>query len=322
MRAGSPVNRLDTTQAMQLVEKYWPPHEVRMHHETQLTRTTTPSWQTEVLSYPDLGPSDSLFARNNRNRPKNAMSWNPEAELLDCNEVLSAIPLQDGYPGGEGKEWSDPSSDAVPQSVSTLYKRSEMRTPLLVPWTAPGLGSPGIASQAIGSLAEDRGTSLDTVHLKEWEDIDVDEVLAKVDECLNKGLWLALHEADAGRLNHDLYRKLALRLMTVAPDPLNFPRREFFRLWIVTRDTVDLDDTGPLPAVLARQVLQLCKGEACEHKVVRALPTDPILREKEVKRREQQQEQGIDADAEPIPGDPASAQEIHITGSWFTRSGE
>eukprot|EP00665_Eupelagonemidae_sp_cell47_P001688 gene1688-6416_t len=61
--------RLPAEEAAKLVEEEWAPHEYNMYKHVKATPAAPPAWNAEVHEYPDLGPSDTLYSTNNKNRP-------------------------------------------------------------------------------------------------------------------------------------------------------------------------------------------------------------------------------------------------------------
>jgi len=301
----------------ELVQAEWPHHEADRHLLVQSRPASPPCWQTELDGpYPDMGPSDPVFARQNPNRPRNAMDWDAEEELEECNQTLASMPVRPKY--GEGSLVEREGCDDVPEPVMELLSRSEMRTPLLLPWTADGLGSESEALAGVTVAAATRSTEANPRVLNSPSDSDA--AVELVERCLSVGTWAVLIQR--GDPDPALYRRLALLLMTVTPDPSKFPLRERFRLWVVVELPVDLYRLDVFPAVFTHQLLQLTTGGQSKHKVVKKLGTDPAVRERELARRAERKERGdADEDAESLPGDEAEAGR-KFTGAWFVRSAE
>eukprot|EP01065_Artemidia_motanka_P025882 TRINITY_DN3081_c1_g2_i1.p1 TRINITY_DN3081_c1_g2~~TRINITY_DN3081_c1_g2_i1.p1 ORF type:complete len:360 (+),score=139.91 TRINITY_DN3081_c1_g2_i1:48-1127(+) len=308
--------RLRSDIARQLVEAEWPRHEAARHAMASTVPASPPAWRSELLSYPDMGPSDPACAKANRNRPPLAMDWDAEDELLRCNAALAA-----GTAAAAGRSEGDPPAvaDGVPDAVAELVRRGETRTPLLLPWGGVGLPSEAAALAGVSAAAAGAGATATTVVLSGAE--NADGAMAVLERCLGAGAWFVA--VQRGPPDHALYRRMAVRLMTVVPDPAAHPGREHFRLWVVMDDAVDLSQPV-YPPIFTHNALMVSAGSHTRHKVVRKLCADPAMRQSQLQRRASRAGEGrSDVDAEPEPASAAGRSAAdRLTGLWFVRSQE
>lgn len=330
--AGIHIDRLPADEAAQLVSEEWAPHEARMYKHTKVEAGSPPKWDTQLISYPDLGPSDTSHALNNKNRAQTANSRDPENDLKAINERLAEDEFRLNPCEGDG--WRLPSD--APQPVQDLFTRSEMRTPLIIPSSLLGCSASETVKiiKACGQGRVPGVTDLDFGGKN--GDGAADLAHKEVQACLMEGKWLVIvqpkvrkpHAQDdpaCGELDlFPAYRRLALALMTTQPDGQS--PTELFRLWVVVPDPVDLDDTNfpTFPAVFVQNALQLKPADSSPAKIVKKLPADPTLLESEVAHREKRRQAGREVDAESVEGEVITNQcdGRKITGPIFVRSRE
>eukprot|EP01062_Namystynia_karyoxenos_P012410 TRINITY_DN14456_c0_g1_i1.p1 TRINITY_DN14456_c0_g1~~TRINITY_DN14456_c0_g1_i1.p1 ORF type:complete len:408 (+),score=138.96 TRINITY_DN14456_c0_g1_i1:129-1226(+) len=324
--------RLAIEEAAQLVSEEWAPHEAQMHKVCEIERSSPPRWVANLVSYPDLGPSDSMYAMKNRNRPATAPTHDPGAELAAINERLS-VDEQEKLPG-EGDGWKMPPD--APPPLQVLYARSETRTPLIVPCSLLGCSQSEAVStiQTLARLRVEGATVLD-LNAEAQKGVDLAAAASdRVQKCLENGHWLIVAQSSVRRpygqgdtacgemATFPAYRQLALALMCAQPE--GDRPSGLFRLWVVVPEPVDLDDTNfpTFPTLFVQNALQLKPSEAQQTKVVRKLPADPMLLETEVAHRERRRQQGREVDAESLDGADNQCDERKLTGPIFVRSAE
>eukprot|EP00756_Hemistasia_phaeocysticola_P024598 Hpha_TRINITY_DN15957_c2_g4::TRINITY_DN15957_c2_g4_i1::g.73203::m.73203 len=325
-------NRLARDEASALIGEQWAPHEVRLHQSCEVEAGSPPRWDTQLLSYPDLGPSDSAYALANRNRPPTAPTRDPAADLAAINERLAADEF--GNMPSEGDGWRLPSEAPVP--LQRLFVRGETRTPLVVPSSLLGLS----AEETITTIQNlGRGRVENTIVLDlaaEAQRGDVTEACEKmIERAIAEGLWLVVHQPTIRKPHAQgdtacgelaffpAYRKMALSLMTTTPEGESLTG--LFRLWVVVPEPVDLNETNfpTFPTVFVQHALQLTPSEVeSSGKVVRKMPADPIILEQEVSHREKRKFQGREVDAETLEGEAVEnlCGERKLTGPIFVRS--
>jgi len=330
-RSRSP-NRLAREEAAALVGEQWAPHEVRLHQGCEVEPGSPPRWDTQLLSYPNLGPSDSAYALANKNRPADACTRDPAAELSAINERLAAAEFQNMPSEGDG--WTLPKEAPVP--LQRLYVRGETRTPLIVPCSLLGQSEDKVIA-TIQALARGRVTSTVTLDLAaEAQRGDVTEAAEKeTKRAIEEGLWLIVHQPNIRKPHQEgdaacgelpffsAYRKMAIALMTTTPEGESLTG--LFRLWVVVPEPVDLNETNfpTFPSVFVQNALQLTPSEGeSEGKVVRKMPADPHFLEQEVSHREKRKFQGREVDAETLEGEAVEnlCGERKLTGPIFVRS--
>lgn len=340
--AGIHIERLPPEEAEQLVQEGWAPHEARMYKNTKITPGSPPKWDTQLLSYPDLGPSDTSHAQSNKNRPANALNRDPESDLKAINDQLQEDEFR-LFPC-EGDGWTLPTDAPVP--LQELFIRSEMRTPLIIPASLLGLQAHEVV-KTIQSMGTDRVKAVTIVDLTGMDGAAAaDACDREIKDALNAGKWLVINhptirkphaQGDPACGELDLfpaYRALALAMMTAKPDGVS--SAELFRLWVVTPEVCDLDNTNfpTFPTLFVQNALQLKpseqSGRASPTKIVKKLPADPQLLENEVAHREKRRAAGKEVDAESLKfeqevegktiDDQCNARKI--TGPIFVRSRE
>lgn len=322
------IYRLPEDEAAKLVQAEWAPHEAKMYTEARVVAASPPRWRAEVAEHPAGGPSDTAHALRNRNRASPARERNPAEDLKEINRSLATDDFRLHPPqAAEGAGLAEYPEQVDPALVS-LWRRSEMRTPLIVP--ASLLASQGAARQGIRDLAEARGTSTVTLLTSSCTAAELESAC---EDALNNGKWVTIvrepvDTAPCGELpDWFIYRHVALRCLTVTPDAETYPRRELFRVWVVVPEPVDLNDTNypSFPTLFSHQALQLCRTSDNAddgRKVVRKLPADPLLLDDEVRHRIRRAELGVDEDAESVDGDVVDNQTSprKLTGPLFVRS--
>eukprot|EP00755_Sulcionema_specki_P014843 Sspe_Gene.57772::Locus_31704_Transcript_2_2_Confidence_0.800_Length_1930::g.57772::m.57772 len=320
--------RLPPEAANKLIKENWAPHEAKVF---EVSKTLPPGPIREVHNeHLDFGPSDTLYSTANKHRPRDALQRNPDEVIEELNNRLS-VPSDFRTSPAEGDSQTA-IVPGVPAPLLAMWRRSEMRTPLVVPCSISGLGSSDSVIQGIKRLAVCRSTTTVIVDLLSGTE---EEVLKVAEEALNAGAWLiVVHTKAAPALCGDapgfsLFRQLSLMLMTVVPTPDHFPQREIFRLWVVIPSPVDFNDTNHpvFPSVFSHQALQLSTVISQEDegsKVVKQLPADPRMLEEELYYRHRRAVQGRDDDGESLEGDVIqnTCSPRKITGPLFIRSRE
>eukprot|EP01062_Namystynia_karyoxenos_P027696 TRINITY_DN21188_c0_g1_i1.p1 TRINITY_DN21188_c0_g1~~TRINITY_DN21188_c0_g1_i1.p1 ORF type:complete len:376 (+),score=108.93 TRINITY_DN21188_c0_g1_i1:88-1128(+) len=325
--ASSPY-RMPQDDAQRLIEAEWAPHERKMYKNAKLRPGSPPRWATEVEEHPDGGPSDTAYARLNKNRVRDAVDRDPSKELDEINKRLAEDQFRLAPAEGDGTVTVPKQADP---SLWALWRRSEMRTPLVVP--ASLLHSSLAALEGIRELAAMRGTEVVTLQQATATEREVEE---KLSNALDYGKWVVITRDRVETAPHGeqpgwfIFRHIARQCFTVFPDAENFPKRELFRLWVIIPEPVDLNDTNypAFPVLFLHQALQLCPvsedagGQGS--KVVRKLPADPQLLEDECRHRQQRIAQGRDEDGESLEGDVIenSCSARKVTGPIFVRSRE
>lgn len=213
----------------------------------------------------------------------------------------SVLPLEEGF---------------QPQHhIERIFRSSECRTPLILSVTD---GDP-VAS--VAWLAKQQGCAVWTIHMATPR--DQQNALDYIEVGMHNGDWVCLTGVELA--TSDILREIALRLVTLAPDPKHYPRRQLFRLWLLLDQPMDINDRihPQLPVLLTQNALV---GRAAEppgvsdhpspEKLLVKHPQEPPLYAVEEEKRARRRAAGRDSDSDSDREQP----EEKLTGLWFHRS--
>eukprot|EP01063_Lacrimia_lanifica_P019759 TRINITY_DN27188_c0_g1_i1.p1 TRINITY_DN27188_c0_g1~~TRINITY_DN27188_c0_g1_i1.p1 ORF type:complete len:363 (+),score=110.68 TRINITY_DN27188_c0_g1_i1:67-1155(+) len=247
-------NRFDPATTKALIEASWPQHEVQQYNQ---------------------GPNAGLLLLHNNPLPHLPYEPSDKLQFAPLKRTRFAIPCPEG----------------VSREVMRMYRKSQVRVPLL--WHSTEVVSTswhkmsdtdGEPFDSISKLAGHLGIEMEHFRLgAAAEDVKV-KCFEKLRECLDEGKWFLLVEKSTP--SHELYREIGRTLLTLEPDALKYPKREQFRLWVkVETDpavSIDLNqNVGPyFPRIFTQNCLMSVKvkdpTKGHTRKIVRALLTDPF----------------------------------------------
>eukprot|EP01010_Urceolus_cornutus_P005402 NODE_938_length_1223_cov_285.326235_g711_i0.p1 GENE.NODE_938_length_1223_cov_285.326235_g711_i0~~NODE_938_length_1223_cov_285.326235_g711_i0.p1 ORF type:complete len:342 (-),score=71.15 NODE_938_length_1223_cov_285.326235_g711_i0:135-1160(-) len=200
-------------------------------------------------------------------------------------------------------------SEEVLPHIERVHALSEVRTPLIC---CLQNGNP---LRSLKALAKRQGVSVWEVPLESPK--NEQNALDYLEVGLSNGDWLYLVSIE--QASSKVLRDVGLQLMTVQPDPKNFPKRELFRLWLALEKPVDMNDTCKLPAVLTQNALYGWKeGSGSKNKVQAKLKVDPELAQQQHRSKGARRDRGQDSDDESDDGMVEPLKKV--TGLWFHRS--
>lgn len=139
--------------------------------------------------------------------------------------------------------------DGVPaaqNSIKRLFVKSEPRIPLLVSKVnGDPYGYVDELAKACGSTIEKYSMQLGGDHC------DATTVMESI---LNRGDWMYIDIADVP--DDAAFRAIGMKLTIMMPDE-EYPKREFFRIWVCTPEPIDVNDryTPKFPQVFLRHCL-------------------------------------------------------------------
>eukprot|EP00760_Papus_ankaliazontas_P025571 PhM_4_TR2790/c0_g1_i1/m.37954 len=202
------------------------------------------------------------------------------------------------------------------EHIARVYASSECRTPL-VATLEDGDPLPSVQYLAHRLKLTVWNIVMDTPKAEQ-------NALDYLDVGFKNGDWVYLTVTPES--SQDVFRQIALSLMTIQPEPKNFPKRELFRLWIVVDKHIDINQNiNPrLPTLLSKHALVGMKlnpaepSDAPNTTLRKKRVADPDQFVQEVAVREHRKEIGKDEDSESDLDEP----EKKITGMWFHRSAD
>ena len=194
--------------------------------------------------------------------------------------------------------------------IQRLYDNSECRTPLIC------CVEDGDPLPSIQALAKEKGCAV--WHISMDSAKNEQNALDYLDVGLQNGDWVFLSKNEEATCQ--THREVALQLLTVVPDPKNFPKRELFRLWMAVESELDLNETvSPVfPALLSHNALY-GRARPESPKGTRLLTkraVEPSIMRDEFEKRSHRRESGKDSDSE---SDAEGAHDKRM-GLWFHRS--
>eukprot|EP01001_Neometanema_parovale_P006169 NODE_2547_length_1392_cov_182.699764_g2420_i0.p1 GENE.NODE_2547_length_1392_cov_182.699764_g2420_i0~~NODE_2547_length_1392_cov_182.699764_g2420_i0.p1 ORF type:complete len:343 (+),score=71.83 NODE_2547_length_1392_cov_182.699764_g2420_i0:109-1137(+) len=203
------------------------------------------------------------------------------------------------------------SNEQVLAHVERIHSLSEVRTPLIC------CLENGDPVKSIEVLAKRQGLTVWKISMDTPK--NEQNALDYLQVGLQNGDWLYLTQCE--KATTKVMREIALQLFTVAPDPKNYPKREFFRLWLLVEQPIDINDNvNPIfPAVLTQHALLAWREiSQNKNKVICKQKVDPLLAESQMMKKVSRKDRGQDSDDESDEEgvDPAKKQ----TGMWFHRA--
>ena len=264
-----------------------------------------------------------------------------EAELPTINNTpsdeLTFLQKKDRY--------TRPCPKGVDPSLMRMYKKSQVRTPLL--WHATEVRSTswhkmsdidGEPFDSLQKLATSMGVNVVTYRIGTTAESNTAECQQKLESCLCEGNWLFIIEK--GTPSFDLYRYIGRKLVTLVPSALKYPNRERFRLWIKVEtgkdEVIDLNrNINPyfpkiftLNAIMCTNRVHVSE-KGTERKIVRPKITDPYGLPVGVNYFKHQNEKrnlrlasGQDSDAESDDEVTVNVNSSGSSGPWFLRASD
>jgi hypothetical protein len=204
--------------------------------------------------------------------------------------------------------------EAIQPHVERVYRSSETRTPLVV---SERDGDP---FNSIVALAKRHGCCVWTISMDSEK--NEQNAIDYVDVGIQNGDWVYLTNVE--KASTDVMRRLAMTLVSLSPDPKACPRREFFRLWILTASHIDVNDTikPVLPQIMLQHAIVANAASPPGHapaspdKMQRVVPQEPPQRLSAMEKHDQRRGDGRDSDSESDMDEPESK----VTGMWFHRA--
>lgn len=203
-------------------------------------------------------------------------------------------------------------TESILPHVERVYNLSEVRTPLIVSL------SHGDPLRSIEALAKRHGCAVWKITMDTPK--NEQNALDYLDVGLQNGDWLYLTQCE--KATTKVMRDIALQLMTVRPEPKQYPRRELFRLWLIIEEPVDLNDQiqPVFPAVLTQNALLGYRDTESGAKVVTKARVDPALSERQLERRQKRVQKGRPEDDESDDETEGTDPQKRMTGMWFHRA--
>lgn len=199
--------------------------------------------------------------------------------------------------------------------VVKLFNSSECRIPLIL------VEDPdGDPFRSVACLANRQQSAVWQITMD--SERNAQNALDYIDVGIQNGDWVYLTQCEDAP--PDSLRRIGLQMMTLQPDPKRYPRRELFRLWLVVKKPLNLNDTihTIFPQVITKNALvgraAAPPGSGCSspEKLQKKLPAEPPLYEKEEERHAARRQAGRDSDSESDADEPHK----RITGLWFYRA--
>ena len=131
--------------------------------------------------------------------------------------------------------------------ISKIHRDSETRTPIIV------FESEGDPFPSVVTLAKKFGCSVWSIQMNTGK--NEQNAIDYVDVGIKNGDWVYLQSLTAA--NTDVLRTIGRTLLTLKPEPKQFPRRHLFRLWLAVEEPFDVNDhLNPIfPMVLLKNAL-------------------------------------------------------------------
>jgi hypothetical protein len=205
-----------------------------------------------------------------------------------------------------------PSDDYEPlPHIQRALRSSECRTPIMC------FLPEGDPFQSLVKLAA--ATQSTVWHIEMGNDKNEQNAIDYVDVGIQNGDWVYITNVEEA--SSDTLRSISKTLVTLAPEPKRFPRREFFRIWFGVAKEFDINDNMiTLPRLLLQNAI-VARGktkheQASPTKWCKKLPEVSELLVAEVVKHHHRREAGRDSDSES----DAEEAEKKITGMWFHRA--
>eukprot|EP01006_Ploeotia_vitrea_P017059 TRINITY_DN48078_c0_g2_i2.p1 TRINITY_DN48078_c0_g2~~TRINITY_DN48078_c0_g2_i2.p1 ORF type:complete len:362 (+),score=4.83 TRINITY_DN48078_c0_g2_i2:43-1128(+) len=195
----------------------------------------------------------------------------------------------------------------IMEHIADLYLRSETRTPLVC---LRNDGDPVVSITELAKLYNENGQILELM----WDFRNTGQ-REKLEElwqlAIDNGDWLILSQSQC--VPEDVLRDLAIKVMTLEPNPEKFPNRRKFRLWIVVHFPIAPPspltvESIPLPNLLVRQSLLSINGQV--ETITGKVPERgelPHLTHEGIRK-------GVEDPQDSETADPV------VTGKWFHHS--
>ena len=195
--------------------------------------------------------------------------------------------------------------------INRAFRSSECRTPIMC------VLAEGDPFQSLVKLAA--STQSTVWHIEMGNEKNEQNAIDYVDVGIQNGDWVYITNVEEA--STETLRSIAKTLVTLAPEPKRFPRREFFRIFFGLKKEFDINDNMiELPRLLLQNAI-VARGktehqEASPTKWCKKLPEVTELLEKEAVKHQKRREIGRDSDSES----DAEDAEKKITGMWFHRA--
>nr|CCC92917.1 conserved hypothetical protein [Trypanosoma congolense IL3000] len=146
--------------------------------------------------------------------------------------------------------------------------------------------------------------------------VDIDVTLDYIEVGSNNGDWVFI--TNCGEVGQHFFRKIALMIFCLKPEPKKYPRREFFRCVFCSEKVFGIDDhvNAPLPPlILANSIVARLADGSCKWSL--RMPSELTCRMAEEAKRQKRRSEGRDSDSETDLDDDEA-----LSGKWFHRSVE